>query len=74
MLCLATEHVPHFEVVDRYREVTAVASAATAQTTKPLGITEILYRRLFEATETPGNLSKNMPCGEETMLLVEDLT
>jgi two-component system, cell cycle sensor histidine kinase and response regulator CckA len=45
---------------------------ARAQTTKPQGATEMIYRRLFEATEAPGNLAAGMPRGKETILLVED--
>ena len=45
---------------------------ASAQTTKPPGNTEIFYRRLFEATESPGKLPADLPRGGETILLVED--
>ena len=45
---------------------------ARTQTTRPPGATELIYRRLFEATESPGKLSANLPRGSETILLVED--
>ena len=45
---------------------------AADQTTKPQGATELIYRRLFEAVESPGKLSADMPHGTETILLVDD--
>ena len=45
---------------------------ASVQTTRPQGATELIYRRLFEATELPGKLFADMPRDGETILLVED--
>ena len=39
---------------------------------KPAGATELIYRRLFEASDPPDKLSADMPRGGETILLVED--
>lgn len=51
----------------------SLQSEAPAGTQTPLaGSTELIYRRLFEATEAPGNLPADMPRGSETILLVED--
>lgn len=44
----------------------------TSPPTKLHGATQFLYRRLFEATETAGHSSTEMPRGSETILLVED--
>jgi len=46
--------------------------SAVAKTAKPPGGTELIYRRLFEATESPGRLPADLPRGNETILLVED--
>ena len=40
--------------------------------TKPLGATEILYRRLFEATDSPDQCGTTPPRGSETILVVDD--
>ena len=45
---------------------------STINSAKPPGATELIYRRLFEATEPPDKLSADMPRGGETILLVED--
>ena len=45
---------------------------ASTKPTKPLGATEIFYRRLFEATESPDECLAPLPRGSETVLLVED--
>ena len=45
---------------------------AGAPTTRTPGDTELIYRRLFEAAETPGKLPTDSPRGGETIVLVED--
>jgi CheY-like chemotaxis protein len=45
---------------------------ASAQTPRPQGATELIYRQMFETTESQGKLSGDLPRGGETILLVED--
>jgi len=45
---------------------------AREPTPKPPGATEMIYRRLFAATELPGEPSADPRSGGETILLVED--
>ena len=45
---------------------------STIDSAKPPGATELIYRRLFEASDPPDKLSADISRGGETILLVED--